>query len=138
MYKNYIKYLFVGLVLVALGSCKKNNVVMDKDPIIPPEAARFLPTISTDVFWVAPGTSVYKIPIGVTTVSNVDRQVALTYTSTTGAGAAQYTAPATETIKAGSTIDTLTITGLYAGYSASTPRNLKITIGSGAVKANSY
>jgi hypothetical protein len=142
MNKRYIKYLIPALAVFTLVSCKKNNIVIDNGTITPPEAARFLPTAATATFWVANGPgggNTYKIPIGITTTSDVDRQVTLTYTSTTGATkGTHYNAPATLTIPAGKTLDTLAIQGLFAAYDPTKPQNLKITITSGTVKANAY
>ncbi len=146
--KNIFNKFFVGgLLLLSIASCKKNNLVVDKDPLIPLEAARFLmvPTASNNYYNFnilevpAPG-SVFSIPIGVTTVSNVDRKVSFTYTSNKAIAGTQYTAPSEITIKAGSTIDTLRIQGLFAGYNTGRIDTLKIKIasGTGFINKNSY
>ncbi len=141
------KVLVAGLILISVVSCKKNNVVVDQDPIIPMEAARFLmvPTASNNYYNYnilevpSPG-STFKIPVGVTTVSNVDRKVQFTYTSNRAVAGTQYTAPTELTIKAGQTIDTLTVQGLFSGYPTGRIDTLKIKITSGAgfINKNSY
>ncbi len=140
-------YFYIGLVLLGTASCKKNNVVLDQSPLIPLEAARFLmvPTVSNNYYnydilaTPAPG-SVFNLPIGVTTVSNVDRKVMFTITSRTAVSGVQYTAPTEVTIKAGKAIDTLRIQGLFAGYPSGRKDTLKIKITSAAgfVNKNSY
>ena len=148
MKKNLIKiFFFTGLVLISITSCKKNNVVLDQAPLIPLEAARFLmvPTVSNNYYnfdilkTPSPGT-VYNLPVGVTTVSNVDRKVSFTITSRTAAAGVQYTAPAELIIKAGKALDTLKIQGLFAGYPSGRKDTLKIKITSGAgfIDKNAY
>jgi hypothetical protein len=135
-----LKYLFAGSLLVIIGSCKKNNLVVDQDPLEVPSAARFVmrPNIPTTSPYYnysiaetpSPG-SAYKIPVGVTTVSNTDRKVKFSYSSVDAVAGVQYNAPAEITIKAGSVIDTLTIQGLFAGFTAGRKDTLKIKITSG-------
>jgi hypothetical protein len=134
-------------MVLTIASCKKNNLVVDQDPLIPLEAARFLmvPTASNNYYNYnileipAPG-SVFNIPIGVTTVSNVDRKVSFTYTSNRAVAGAQYTAPAEITIKAGQAVDTLRIQGLFGGYPSGRIDTLKIKItsGTGFINKNGY
>lgn len=135
------KYLLAGTLLLVIGACKKNNLAVDVDEIEVPEAARFVlrPAIPTTApgnhygFFIlenpAPG-STFKIPVGLTTVSNSDRKVKFTYSSLRAVAGTQYNAPAEITIKAGSTIDTLTIQGLFAGYPTGRKDTLKIKIAS--------
>jgi hypothetical protein len=134
--------LMAGMLLSGLYACDKNNFAVDVDPIIPPEKARFLTTKTVDAFYIqnnASGGTEYKIPIGVTTVSDAARTIQLTYASSTGAAAgAQYTAPPTITIPAGKTIDTLTVKGIFAGFTSTRRDSLKITItGPGSIP-NAY
>ena len=146
--KKFInRFFLVGLVLLTIASCKKNNLVIDQDPLIVPEAARFLmvPTASNNYYNYnileipAPG-SVFNLPVGITTVSNVDRKVMFAITSNRAVQGVQYTAPTELTIKAGKTIDTLKIQGLFAGYPTGRLDTLKIKItsGSGFVNKNAY
>lgn len=147
MNKIFNRIFLGGLILLSIASCKKNNLVVDQDPLIPLEAARFLmvPAASNSYYNFnilevpAPG-SVFNLPIGVTTVSNVDRKVSFTYTSNRAVAGAQYTAPAEITIKAGQAIDTLRIQGLFAGYPSGRIDTLKIKIspGTGFINNNAY
>ena len=147
MNKTLNRIFLGGLILLSIASCKKNNLVVDQDPLIPLEAARFLmvPAASNSYYNFnilevpAPG-SVFNIPIGVTTVSNVDRKVSFTYTSNRAVAGAQYTAPTEITIKAGQAVDTLRIQGLFAGYPSGRIDTLKIKItsGTGFINKNAY
>ena len=147
MKKNIFKYIIPGLLLTGIVACKKNNHVVDKDPLIVPEAARFInyPGVSTNYysFFIqedpAPG-SVFNQLIGVTTVSSSDRKVKLTYSSLRATAGVQYTAPAELTIPAGETTVNLPFQGLFAGYPTGRKDTVKIKITSadGFVKPNAY
>lgn len=98
---------------MAVGaSCKKSN-----DLTIPPDFAHFMNPTSGTFFIIAPGAE-YKLPIGVTTVSDQDRTVNIVVSSTTGATeGTQFTLSShTITIPAGKAVDTLTINGIYDQY----------------------
>jgi hypothetical protein len=114
--KSVIYFFSILFLLAVTTSCKKTDMVT------PPDLAEFLTTKSTDTYYIEnTPASAYKIPIGVTTVSDKDRQVNFTVTSLTGATAGnQYTLSSTGsiTIPAGKAVDTLTVRGLFSGYSA--------------------
>jgi hypothetical protein len=144
MKSTFFKYLTFALVVgIAFVACKKNNFIVDKDALIPGDGAHFVvkPAISTVANAVVPfaisadptpGT-VYKIPVGLTNVSNVDRVVNFSYTSRTAVNGTQYNAPATLTIKAGTALDTLRIQGLFSGYATPGRKDtLKIKIAAAA------
>lgn len=147
MKKNIFKYIIPGMLLIGAVACKKNNMVVDKDPIIPPEAARFIvsPPSSNNYYSYfiqqnpAPGSQ-YVLPIGVTTVSNSERKIKLTYTSLRAVAGVQYTAPTEITIPAGQTTANLNFQGLFAGYAGGRKDTVKIKITSadGFVKPNAY
>ncbi len=105
----------LALFIMAIGaSCKKTD-----DLTIPPAVAHFMNSASGTLFVIAPG-SVYKIPIGVSTVSDQDRTVNISVSSTTGATeGTQFTLSShTITIPAGKAVDTLAVTGIYDQYLA--------------------
>ncbi|MEO6228864.1 MAG: hypothetical protein ABJB11_16670 [Ferruginibacter sp.] len=143
-----LKYTCIVLSgVMLLASCKKNNLVLDRDPLTHPEAARFLlyPTAANSFYAYnilelpSPG-SVFNLPVGVTTVSNVDRKVKFTFSSLRAVAGVQYTAPTEITIKAGKALDTLKIQGLFAGYTSTRIDTLKIkiTTESGFIGKNAY
>ncbi|MFT3846627.1 MAG: hypothetical protein QM725_16325 [Lacibacter sp.] len=138
--KKLLIYLTVATgVLFNLTSCSKNNMVVDKE-VVPPSFAKFNTSTLIGTYYIRSTNTPYKLPIGVTTVSDKDRVITLSYASPTGAAAGtHYNAPATITIPAGKTIDTLAVTGLYSGYPVSSRiDSLKITVGGGDVPKNDY
>lgn len=125
------KTFLAGIAVLSLASCKKNNYVVDKDPIALPEYSQLiLPNYAPrDYFIDNSGTSEYKIPVGFTTVSNVDRTITISYTSPTGAVAGtQYTAPLSLVIKAGEAVGTIKVQGIFAGYNGGRVDSLKVKI----------
>jgi hypothetical protein len=132
---------FVLCLLLGVISCKKNNLVVDKD-ITPPAYAKFNVRTDADTastYYIKSDNATFKIPIGVTTVSDKDRTIQLCYTSSTAMAGTQYTAPATVVIPAGKVVDTLVIQGMFAGYPLSSRKDLlTIKICGGDVPANAY
>ncbi len=124
--------LFIVSLSIAI-SCKKGN---EEGVLVPDNAAHF--TFQTSgSFSVLPTVTTYKIPVGVTTVANVDRTVAFTVTSPTGAvSGTHYTLNKTvATIKAGQATDTITVTGILAPYAAGRKDSLIFTITDPTLKA---
>lgn len=142
MNKYFLKIFFAGLGIsfFCLSSCKKNNVVLDQE-VIPPAYAKFNTVRAADTIGTYYITSVetpYKLPIGVTDVSDKDRTIGFTYTSTAVPGT-QYNAPSSIVIPAGSALDSLTISGLFSGYPLSSRKDtVKIEISGGDVPKSPY
>ena len=132
---------FAALLLFGIISCKKNNLVIDKD-IVPPSFAKFNVRSAADTagtYYVRSTNTPFKIPIGVTTVSDKDRTIQLCYTSSSAAAGVQYNAPASIVIPAGKALDSLSIQGLFAGYPLSSRIDiLYIKICGGDVPASAY
>ena len=129
--------LFGTILILAFASCKKNNLVVDRDPIIvPPAVAEFLLTSFAKDYYIKPIVgSYFALPVGVTSISSSDRIVNFSYTSQSGAIlGTHYDAPTSLVIKAGKVLDSLKISGLYSPYNA-TGRvdDLKIKITNGAI-----
>lgn len=105
-------------LVVLFTSCKKNNFSVDVDPLQVPSRAQFVPSNSINrvSYFVLSSGAPYKIPVGMTDVSTVDRTINLTYSSRTAVAGQQFNAPTTMTIKAGQAVDTLNFVGLFAGY----------------------
>ena len=129
---------FLSLLVFVMISCKKNNLVVDKDPPIPPEKAEFTYTSGSSFarsFYVkstAPG-NVFKIPVGITNLSDKDRTIQFTYTSTTAVQGTHYNAPSSIIIKAGLALDSLPVTGVFANIPSGTSYVVKIKITGGDV-----
>ncbi|MGE5521099.1 MAG: hypothetical protein ACM3VS_14330 [Candidatus Dadabacteria bacterium] len=141
MYRNIFAVICVGVLLFTINACKKNNLVIDQQ-VIPPATAKFNVNKSADTagtYYIASTGATYKIPIGITNVSDKDRTIQLCYSSTSAVAGQQYNAPATLTIPAGKALDTLRITGLYSGYPTSTKIDvLYIKICGGDVTVSPY
>ena len=138
---KFIKYSYLGISAALLFiSCKKNNLVVEKD-VVPPAYAKFNTAQDADTmgtYYIKSTNDPYKLPVGVTTVSNVDRTIQFSYTGTATSGT-QFTAPASIVIKAGQTLDSLPISGLFAGYPSSDRKDtVLITISGGDVPASAY
>jgi hypothetical protein len=138
-----MKNLYLTMVSLALvagfSSCQKNNSAVDKD-LVPASAAKFNTATLQSTYYVRASGVPLSLPVGVTTVSDKARTINLTYASNTGAAAGvQYNAPSTITIPAGKALDSLRITGLFAGYPLATRVDtLRVTVGGGDVPKNDY
>jgi hypothetical protein len=134
---NIYKALFAGAGLFLFASCEKG--VNDKI-VTPPAYSEFGTSNLLGKYFITNSpSSVFKIPVGITNVTNADRTIQLTLTSPTGAVAGtQYTAPASILIPAGKSVDSLAVKGLFAGYPTGRRDTLRITITGGDVPANTY
>lgn len=127
--------------LVGIVSCKKKNLVVDKDPVVPPSAVRFTyydasaPLLKTFYVGAAAPANTFKIPVGTTDVSSKDRTIQFCYTSPTAVAGTQYTAPASLVIPAGKAVDSLTITGNFANIPTGASYVLTVKICGGDVAA---
>lgn len=141
---NFFKYAYTaiaGISLLFIVSCKKNNVVLDMD-VTAPAYAKFNTIAAADsigTYYIKSTNTPYVLPIGITNVSKVDRNIQFTYSSTAAVVGTQFNAPTSLVIKAGTAVDQLTISGLFSGYPLSTRKDtVKITISGGDVPASSY
>jgi hypothetical protein len=126
MKRNWISKLLAASVLftVMVTGCKKEDAVQ-----APPEVAHFT-NQTGGTYLVTSATSVYKIPVGFTTVSNQDRTINIGVTSPTGAvQGTQYTlANSTITIPAGKAVDSITVRGNFSQYTSGRKDTLVFTI----------
>lgn len=108
---------FSLLLGVGLFSCSK-----DDDKILDPgQVAFFMPTQSSASYTIVSPTTVFKIPVGLTTpvTSGKTRTVNITASSSTGAvEGTHYTYTKTLTFAPGKITDTIVVTGIYAQYLA--------------------
>src|ERR1051325_3354102 len=112
-------------LLFIIQACKKNAA----DIIVAPQQAHFVGQTS-GVFFVTTSGATYKIPVGLTSVSDKDRTVNINITSRTNAQAgSQYTiASKSLLIPAGMAIDSITIGGVFAQYQSGRKDTLDIQI----------
>ncbi|MEO7315762.1 MAG: hypothetical protein ABIW47_11275 [Ginsengibacter sp.] len=136
-----ISYAFFGaIVIVTLASCKKNNLVLGKDITAPAfvKIGTWPNADTTGSYIVRSNNAPFKIPIGITNLSDKDRTINFSYSSATAVEGVNYTAPKSIIIKAGQSLDSLEITGLFAGFNNDVTKtlNLKVTISGGDVPIN--
>ena len=129
---NIGRQLMLAAALVSalfFAGCEKNNYSVDKDALTAPTAAQFVPInkILRVEYFVRNGGPAIKIPVGITNVSSEDRVINLTYTSRNAQQGVQYTAPASVTIKGGTSTDTINFQGIFAGYPTGRKDTVKIT-----------
>jgi len=112
------------LLLMAVWSCKKVDSI-----VIPPVEAHFQFKTS-GTFEVLTATSVFKVPVGITTPS--DKPVVIPFTITSKSGAtsgAQYTVTGnTVTIPAGQAIGSIDIAGILSAYTGGRKDTLTIKL----------
>lgn len=109
-------YLLIILVSVGFFSCEKDNKITP-----PPPAAEFAVNSFVGKYFIKNDpNSVFKIPVGITNVSNEARTVNFTVTSPTGATQGQqFTLPGNSlVIPAGKSVDSISLQGIYAGYAS--------------------
>lgn len=110
-------------------SCKKNNYSVDLDEVKQaPLAPEFVPRDNKlrVEYFVTSSNTPYKIPVGVTNVSNENRTISLTYSARNATQGTQFNGPASITIPAGKAIDTLSFQGLFSGFPAGRKDTVKI------------
>src|SRR5690606_14846961 len=101
--KKYLsRILIASLLVTSMLSCEK-----ELEDHTPPSVSEFSTfTLSGSYYIRDIATTEYKIPVGITTVSDQPRTVELTITSPTGAvNGTHYTAPTSITIPAGAADD---------------------------------
>lgn len=124
-----VKSLWLPLFfLLALGACREKEVIT-----IPEEFAHFQ-NRSGDSYFIVTPTTTYNVPVGLTTVSNVDRTVSLSVSSPTGAvqGTHFNIASLSVTIPAGQAVGVVTVQGIQSQYLAGRKDTLVFTINSGS------
>lgn len=129
---------FVTLAAVILfGACKKRA---EDYFAVPPAESHFQNSTSGSFYVQDVSNPTFKIPLGITTVADVDRKITVSVSSPTGAAAgAQYNLPSTTvTIPAGKAIDSLTVQGIFAGFPGTRKDTLKFTITGGDVTPSAY
>lgn len=140
LYKNKIFYIAFVVAMLAINGCVKDNTITT------PSLAKFAPLVTStsyvgtsfmgSYFIKNDPNSVFKIPIGITTASPVDRNITYTVTSPTGAVSGQQynlSSATSITIPAGKVVDSIAVKGLFAGYAVARKDSLIFTITGGDV-----
>ncbi len=132
MSSNRILYIPLLLLTLALGACVKQKIET-------PAFAEFAASPKSNMgnyFITDTPTSVFKIPIGISTVSNADRVLKFSISSPSGAVSGQeYTLPDSTsiTIPAGMVVDSIPVKGIYSAYASGRLDTLIFTITGGDV-----
>lgn len=133
--------MITGLVALSITSCKKNNLVIDKE-VIPPAFAKFntlQPGDTITTHYIRSNNAPLVLPVGITNVSDQPRVINFSYSSRNAVQGTQYNAPTSITIPAGKALDSLVVTGLFAGYTSTRVDTVTITItGGDGLTASSY
>lgn len=127
--QSKIYLLFFTVLSMNILSCKKDNVIN-----FAPASAEFASPVPLGQYFIKNDpNSVFKIPVGITNVSNVPRTVTFTVTSPTGATQGQqYTlASNSVVIPAGTAVDSISLKGIFAGYPSGRKDTLVFTITGG-------
>ena len=127
-YNNKLLFSFIALLALAFASCEKDN------KIVTPVLAEFASATTVGNYYInnCPNT-VFKIPVGFTTVSNAARTINFSVTSPTGAvEGQQYTLGTTSvTVPAGTAVDFISLKGIFDGYTGGRKDTLVFTITGG-------
>jgi hypothetical protein len=126
--KRMNKLFFAGLLLalVAVAGCDKTKLYKVKEP----DGQVSFANVSLDAYTVATASSVYKLKIGTTNISDQDRSVTISVSSPTGAVVGtQYTlSKTTVIIPAGKVLDSIEVKGILAQYTNGRKDTLVFTI----------
>ena len=126
---NKIIFLYLTVLLstfsVLLAGCSK-----EEDMPIPPQVPFFMQNSGKGDYTIATPTTIFKIPVGLTTPSNSETTVNVSVSSTTGATqGTHYTLnKSTLTFPAGVVTDTIVVTGAYNQYLAGRKDTLVFSI----------
>lgn len=122
--KSTFNLTLILIAVIAISGCKKVDVLVQ-----PPLEAHFL-FKSRATYQVSTPTTSFKLPVGVTKLSDVDRTIELTVTSPTGAeeGTHYSLNKSKLVIPAGKAIDTVVIQGVFSQYDAGRRDTLVIKI----------
>jgi len=110
--KFIYKFLSAIAATALLVSCEKTKTT------IPPEEAHFTSQTIGNYYVTNSPSTVFKIPVGITAVSNADRTIQFSVSSPTGATeGAQYTLAGNSiVIPAGNVLDYINLNGIFSGY----------------------
>ncbi len=135
MIKKYYHLLlfFMAAIVLATG-CKKTDSLS-----IPPEFASFANQTSGRYEITGPAV-IYKLPVGLSTISAQDRTVTINISSPTGAVEGTHYTVSTKnlTIPAGKALDSITIQGNYTQYLSGRKDTLVFTIVDPGAKPADY
>jgi len=132
--------LIAGILSAAvlINGCKKAG---DQDNLtVAPVQSDFANITGSTYYVKNDPNSVFKVPVGLTSLRTTPTNINVTVTSSTGAvSGTQYTVPSsTVTIAAGKALDSLAVKGIFAGYPGTRVDTLTFTLSSGDVPASTF
>lgn len=128
------------LAFITTACNKKDDVLHDiKTTSAYSEFATPNLTVTTNSYFIKNDpNSTFKIPVGITNISNVDRKIVFKDSSRTAVAGIQYNFVNTITIPAGKAADSIIVQGLYTGYPVGRKDTLYVKIVGGDVPVNAY
>jgi len=134
------------IAVLTIVSCKKNNDIISTPGYAEfgtPQGSKAGPIAaypSTSNTYMIPNSpnSQFKIPVGFTNISNVDRVITFKDSSRTAVKGVQYNFVNSITIPAGKAADSIVINGIFSGYPAGRKDTLYIVINGGDAPINAY
>src|SRR4051812_39264612 len=135
MMKTLYSLFLASLVIMMAPRCTKTNDNLH----IPPELVTFTGQKS-GTFFVLSNNSTFKIPVGLTTVSNTDRTITVNVTSPTGAveGTHYTITKKTIVIPAGKVVDSIEVKGILAPYAAGRKDTLIFSFADQGIKSGDF
>jgi len=124
------------VAIVTIVACDKKKDIVNR-----PGYAEFAtPLVSNIKYFIKDDpNSQFKIPIGITSVSNIDRKIIIKDSSRTAVNGVQYTIESTTiNIPAGKAADSIILKGIYAAYPVGRIDTIFLKIVGGDVPANAY
>ena len=133
-YSSLILVAFTIGVTVFVASCKKSDLATP-----PPELTHFTSQTS-GTYLMTTASQVYKIPVGVTTISDQPRTISITVSSPTGAVEGTHYTLNTKSlvIPAGKALDSITVQGVFSQYQAGRKDTLIFTLSEPGPKPSDY
>ncbi|MEO6187965.1 MAG: hypothetical protein ABIO82_06660 [Ginsengibacter sp.] len=128
--KTFSFFIVYVLASSFLLSCKKDNTI--NTPVL----SEFVSSATLGKYFIKNDpNSVFKIPVGITTVSNSPRTINFEVSSPTGAvdGHEYSLGTSSITIPAGTSVDSISLKGIYAAYDGGRIDTLVFTITGGDV-----
>ena len=138
--KKITKYTSLVLCILALSSCKKNNYFIDQSASILPTYSSFSQIKKNGVFYKTipvrqVGNLPTNIPISLTALQSVDKNINFNFFSRSAVQGVNYTAANSTTFKAGSYFSSLAILGNPLNYTGDESDTVKIKINSSEIPA---
>jgi len=135
--KRLFSLFLLGTVVSALIlSCGKSDSTTA--PLAQVTYVQFIPASGyfSSTYLLKSTSGPLVIPVGLSTISTVDRTINVSYSSRTAVAGNQFTAPATVIVKAGALIDSLRFQGNFSAYAAGGTDTVKVKLSGAGYSVN--